>query len=199
MCGFRSITSLPYSIFCIRNCFPPSWSARTWKKNNQCVVWRAKRKKKDTFFLREWYVETERPRKTLRDILESLHINFVYCTINATINMLTKQPFPWWKVLRHVTRSSQSIKIGIDLSLYKSIKIGRSDLIDVDYIDQSVETLVSFIDLSRLYPFHRFITEDTSVLLFILTWKLISCKQRICWQLCRNWESNDQTMLKKKF
>ena len=30
------------------------------------------------------------------------------------------------------TRSSQSIKIGIDLSIDKSIKIGKSDLIDID-------------------------------------------------------------------
>ena len=37
------------------------------------------------------------------------------------------------------TRSSQSIKIGIDLSICKSIKIGKSDLIDIDCIDQSVE------------------------------------------------------------
>ena len=50
-----------------------------------------------------------------------------------------------------MSRSSQSIKIGIDLSIDKSIKIGKSDLIDIDCIDQSVEiddTLVSFIDLS---------------------------------------------------
>ena len=68
------------------------------------------------------------------------------------------------------TRSSQSIKIGVDLSLDKSIKIGKSRLIDIDCIDQSAETydtLVSFIDLSRFYRFHRFISEDTSVLLFI--------------------------------
>ena len=37
------------------------------------------------------------------------------------------------------TGSSQSIKIGIDLSIDKSIKIGKSDLIDIDCIDQSVE------------------------------------------------------------
>ena len=37
------------------------------------------------------------------------------------------------------TRSSQSIKIGIDLSIDKSIKIGKSDLIDIDCIGQSVE------------------------------------------------------------
>ena len=46
----------------------------------------------------------------------------------------------------------QSIKIGIDLSLDKSIKIGKSDLIDIYCIDQSVEiddTLVTFIDLYR--------------------------------------------------
>ena len=48
--------------------------------------------------------------------------------------------------------------------------MGKSDLIDVVCIDQSVEiddTLVSFIDLSRFYRFHRFLSEDTSVLLFI--------------------------------
>ena len=62
------------------------------------------------------------------------------------------------------------IKIGIDLSIDRSIKIGKSDLIDIDCIDQSVEiddTLVSFIDLSRLYRFHPFISEVTSVLLFV--------------------------------
>ena len=56
------------------------------------------------------------------------------------------------------TRSSQSIKIGIDLSIDKSMKIGISDLIDIDCIDRSVEiddTLVSFIDLSRFKRFHR--------------------------------------------
>ena len=56
------------------------------------------------------------------------------------------------------TRSSQSIKIGIDLSIDKSMKIGISDLIDIDCIDRSVEiddTLVSFIDLSRFKRSHR--------------------------------------------
>ena len=91
----------------------------------------------------------------------------------------------------------QSIKIDIDLSIDKSIKIGKSDLIDIDCADQSVEvddTLASFIDLSRFYRFHRFLSEDTSVLLFIQKWKLISCKQWICWQLSCNWESKDQTI-----
>ena len=67
------------------------------------------------------------------------------------------------------TRNSQSIKISIDLTIYKSIKIGKSDLIDIDCIDQSVEiddTIVSFIDLSRFYLFYRFISEDTSVFSF---------------------------------
>ena len=35
--------------------------------------------------------------------------------------------------------SSQSLKIGIHLSIDESIKIGKSDLIDIDCIDQSVE------------------------------------------------------------
>ena len=70
----------------------------------------------------------------------------------------------------YFTRSSQSIKIGIDLSIDKSIKIGKSDLIDIDYIDQSVEiddTLDSFVDLYRFNRFHRFVSEDASVLLYI--------------------------------
>ena len=47
------------------------------------------------------------------------------------------------------------MKIGTDLSIDKSIKIGKSDLIDIDCIDQSVEiddTLVSFINLSWFLP-----------------------------------------------
>ena len=50
-----------------------------------------------------------------------------------------------------IARSSQSIIIGIDLSIDKSIKIGKTDLIDIDFIDQWVEiddTLVSLIYLS---------------------------------------------------
>ena len=50
--------------------------------------------------------------------------------------------------------------------MHVSMKIAKSDLIDIDYIDQSVEiddTLVSFIDLSRFCRFHRFTSEDTSV------------------------------------
>ena len=67
------------------------------------------------------------------------------------------------------SRSSQWIKIGIDLSIDESIKIGKTELIDIDCIDQSVEIddrLVSFIliftDFIDLYPslmisFHLFI------------------------------------------
>ena len=105
--------------------------------------------------------------------------------------------FRFCEIYWEYARSSKSIKIGINLSIDKSIKIGKSDLIDIDCIDQSVEiddTLVSFIDLSRFYRFHRFLSEDTSVLLFIQKWKLISCKQWICWQLSCKWESKDQTI-----
>ena len=51
----------------------------------------------------------------------------------------------------NITQSSQSVKINIPLSIDRSIKIGKFDLIDIDYIDQSVEiddTLVSFTHLS---------------------------------------------------
>ena len=69
----------------------------------------------------------------------------------------------------YTSQGSQSIKIGIDLSIDESIKIGKTDLIDIDCIDQSVEiddTLVSFIliftdfiDLYRslMISFHLFI------------------------------------------
>ena len=49
------------------------------------------------------------------------------------------------------------IKIGIDLSINKSIKIDKSNLIDIDCVYQSVEiddTLVSFIDLSWILPIY---------------------------------------------
>ena len=44
-----------------------------------------------------------------------------------------------WLKENNLPGSSQSIKIGIDLSIDKSIKIGKSNLIDIDCIDQSVE------------------------------------------------------------
>ena len=55
-------------------------------------------------------------------------------------------------ILVKETRSSQSIKIGIDLLIDKSIKIGKSDLIAIDCIDQSVEiddTPFSFTDFMQ--------------------------------------------------
>ena len=60
---------------------------------------------------------------------------------------------------------NRSLKIVIDLSIDKSMKIGKSDLIDIDCINQSVEvddTVVLFIDLSQcdFYRFNRFISED---------------------------------------
>ena len=70
-------------------------------------------------------------------------------------------PFPSFHVVTAITPvwchlgSSQSIKIGTDLSIDESIKIGKSDLIDIDCMDQLVEiddTLVSFIDLSWFLP-----------------------------------------------
>ena len=50
-----------------------------------------------------------------------------------------------------ISWSSQLIKISIDLSIDELIKVNKSDLIDIDCIDQSLEidgTLFSFIDLS---------------------------------------------------
>ena len=60
----------------------------------------------------------------------------------------------------------ESIQIGI--SIDQSIKIGKSDLIDIDCIDQSVEiddTLVSGLSIYLdFYRFHRFVSsEDISV------------------------------------
>ena len=55
-------------------------------------------------------------------------------------------------------RTSQSMRIGIDLSIDKTIKVGRSDLFDIDCIGQSVKigyTPVSFIDWFMLI-FYRF-------------------------------------------
>ena len=75
---------------------------------------------------------------------------FVVCVLPFT-DIKRSQMSGSVKKKKTSSRSCQSIKIGIDLSIDKSIKIGKSDLIDIDCIDQSVEiddTLVSFIDLS---------------------------------------------------
>ena len=92
--------------------------------------------------------------------------------------------------------------LGIINSQSQSIKIGKSDLIDIDCIDQSVEiddTLVSFIDLSRFYRFHRCLSEDTSVLLkmktdFMLTVNLLTTEL----QLRVEGSSNVLSLKKKK-
>ena len=44
-----------------------------------------------------------------------------------------------WVLHETKSRSSQSIKIGINLSIDKSIKIGKFDLIHIVCIDKSVE------------------------------------------------------------
>ena len=70
-------------------------------------------------------------------------------------------------------RSSHSIRIGTDLSIDKSIEIGKSDLIDIDWINQSVEiddTLVSFIDYYILI-FTDFIDLYRKIYLFICSFK----------------------------
>ena len=90
-----------------------------------------------------------------------------------------------------ISRSSQSIKIGIDLLINKSIKIGKSDLIDYDCIDQSVEidnTLLSFIALSWFLPISSIYIER-----YICSSK--NEKQYVCWQLSCNRESKDKTIL----
>ena len=74
---------------------------------------------------------------------------------------LKKSIFRFCEIYWEYARSSKLIKIGINLSIDKSIKIGKSDLIDIDCIDQSVEiddTLVSFFDLFKFYRFQRFLS-----------------------------------------
>ena len=59
-----------------------------------------------------------------------------------------------WELILPNSRCSQSIKIGTDLSIDKSIKVGKFDLIDIDFMDQSVEIddmLICFIDFLDLY------------------------------------------------
>ena len=76
-----------------------------------------------------------------------------------------------------LARSTKSIKISIDIS-------GKSDLIDIDCIDKSIEideTLVPFIHLSRFLP--------TSSI-YIGTY-ICSC----CWQLRCSWLLKNQTII----
>ena len=90
-----------------------------------------------------------------------------------------------------ISRSSQSIKIGIDLSINKSIKVGKSDLYrsigrnrwHARFVHRFILIFTDFIDLYR------------KIHLFMKKWKLDSCKQYVCWQLSCNWESKDKTIL----
>ena len=71
-------------------------------------------------------------------------------TVNGELKLLQNRSKN--RFFDFVNARSSKTKIGTNLSIDKSIKIGKSDLIDIDCIDQSVEiddTLVSFIDLSR--------------------------------------------------
>ena len=76
---------------------------------------------------------------------ERTQIHFCSDVFTAVVVVLAQGPYFVSIVPKIVTstaietRSSQSIKIGIDLSIDKSIKVGKSDLIDIDCIDQSVE------------------------------------------------------------
>ena len=123
----------------------------------------------------------------------------------AKLNRTIKVPYSGFEWFR--AGSSQSIKIGTHLPIDKLIKIGKSDqFIDIDCIDQSVEiddTLISFTDLPKFYRFHRYIPEDTSGLLFIQKWKLISCKPvnlfTIELQLRVEGSNNLLSLLKKRF
>ena len=123
----------------------------------------------------------------------------------AKLNKTIKVPYSGFEWFR--AGSSQSIKIGTHLPIDKLIKIGKSDqFIDIDCIDQSVEiddTLISFTDLPKFYRFHRYIPEDTSGLLFIQKWKLISCKPvnlfTIELQLRVEGSNNLLSLLKKRF
>ena len=100
-----------------------------------------------------------------------------------------------------ISRSSQSIIIGIELSINKSIKIGKSDLIDNDCIDQSVEiddTLVSFIDLSWFLPISSIYIERYICSSKNENW-IHANSTYVCWQLSCNWESKGKTILRKSY
>ena len=111
---------------------------------------------------------------------------------NTALLLWNWKPFPvayiighewcneWWMAWHmYTSRSSQWIKIGIDLSIDESIKIGKTDLIDIDCIDQSVEIddrLVSFILIfTDFFDLYRSLM--ISFHLVIQKWKLVSCEQ----------------------
>ena len=63
---------------------------------------------------------------------------------------------------RVLSRSNQSIKTGIELSIDKSIKIGECDLIDTYRSKSMTNSFRSSIYLD-FYRFHRYISEHTSL------------------------------------
>ena len=81
-------------------------------------------------------------------------------TVNGELKLLQNRSKN--RFFDFVNARSSKTKIGTNLSIDKSIKIGKSDLIDIDCIDQSVEidgTLVSFFDVFKFYRFHRFLSQ----------------------------------------
>ena len=97
------------------------------------------------------------------------------CVSNAVLNVdgCLKNP--------GVVNRENSVSIYQKSVKKKNRKIGKSDFINIDRIDQSVEIddqLVSFIGLCRFYRFHRFISEGTSFCSSVHSQeKMISCKQ----------------------
>ena len=88
MCGFRSITALPHSIVCI-----PSVTSRHRDqfahKGKTINVSFQKFKGKDTFFVGECL--RQKGLEKLWDICLKANINFVHCTIDATIHTPMKR------------------------------------------------------------------------------------------------------------
>ena len=133
MCGFHSITSLSHSIFCIhlRNCFPPSWSVRTWRKNkiNMCLL-KSLKEKALSLCVNGW------GRKTKKNFARYLkaNINILFCTINATIiNMLMKRFHHDEKILM---LSSSVICLSFTvLNIFKRRKVSRKTLVYSPVID----------------------------------------------------------------
>ena len=105
-----------------------------------------------------------------------------------------------WKSKRqfvphHTSRNSQSIKIGIDLSLDKSIKIVKSDLIDIYCIEQSVEIDDTLVSESIYLDFTDSIDVYRKIHLFFCSSEDENCFHANSCQLSCNWESKDQTIL----
>ena len=79
MCSnFLLLNTSQYFLHLPKRFFPPSWSAHTWRKNNQCVAWRGK----DTFLVCE--LLRQKDQKNSAKYLKA-NTNTVYCMINVTI------------------------------------------------------------------------------------------------------------------